>query len=202
MLFVIRINDWPHRPRRLAHQIGARGPIEKSWWSLKSRAHTVIFDGVEPSLRRRGTDGSQTLRWSKWDSNHWSLSVNELLWPEQERLNRGRGRSRWRRLPRNRSFETISLQRRVVQTPVRRSHESMTDDAAWSLAQRVPLLGGAQLSRLARRGPLPSGDSLRIQLSSSMRSAATKPSGWSSITWCLASGTSTTGARGPIRDDM
>jgi hypothetical protein len=42
----------------------------------------------------------------------------------------------------------------------------------------------------------------RIQLSSIMRSAATKPSGWSSITWCLASGTSTTGARGPIRDDM
>jgi hypothetical protein len=34
---------------------------------------------------------------------------------------------------------------------------------------------------------------LRIQLSSSMRSAATKPSGWSSMTWCLASGTSTTG---------
>jgi hypothetical protein len=43
---------------------------------------------------------------------------------------------------------------------------------------------------------------LRIQLSSSIRSAATKPSGWSSMTWCLASGTSTTGARGPIRDDM
>src|SRR5580693_3838102 len=66
----------------------------------------------------------------------------------------------------------------------------------------VPLLGRAQLSRHARGGPLPSADSLRIQLSSSMRSAATKPSGWSSMTWCLASGTSTTGARGPIRDDI
>ena len=29
-----------------------------------------------------------------------------------------------------------------------------------------------------------------------------KPSGWSSMTWCLASGTSTTGARGPIKDDI
>src|SRR5271166_4100152 len=66
----------------------------------------------------------------------------------------------------------------------------------------VPLLGRAQLSRHARAGPLPSADSLRIQLSSSMRSAAMKASGWSSMTWCLASGTSTTGARGPIRDDM
>jgi hypothetical protein len=66
----------------------------------------------------------------------------------------------------------------------------------------VPLLGRAQLSRHARGGPLPSADSLRIQLSSSMRSAAMKASGWSSMTWCLASGTSTTGARGPIRDDM
>ena len=66
----------------------------------------------------------------------------------------------------------------------------------------VPLLGSAQLSRHARGGPLPSAALLRIQLSSSMRSAATKPSGWSSMTWCLASGTSTTGARGPIRDDM
>jgi hypothetical protein len=66
----------------------------------------------------------------------------------------------------------------------------------------VPLLGRAQLSRHARGGPLPSADSLRIQPSSSMRSAAMNASGWSSMTWCLASGTSTTGARGPIRDDM
>jgi hypothetical protein len=63
-------------------------------------------------------------------------------------------------------------------------------------------LGSAQLSRHARGGPLPSADSLRIQPSSSIRSAAMKASGWSSMTWCLASGTSTTGARGPIRDDM
>ena len=50
--------------------------------------------------------------------------------------------------------------------------------------------------------PPPSADSLRIQVSSSMRSAATNSRGWSSMTWCLASGTSTTGARGPIREDM
>jgi hypothetical protein len=40
----------------------------------------------------------------------------------------------------------------------------------------VPLLGSAQLSRHARGGPLPSADSLRIQPSSSMRSAAMKAS--------------------------
>src|SRR5205807_5534184 len=36
-------------------------------------------------------------------------------------------------------------------------------------------------SRHARGGPLPSADSLRIQLSSSMRSAAIKASGWSNV---------------------
>jgi hypothetical protein len=66
----------------------------------------------------------------------------------------------------------------------------------------VPLPGRAQLSRHARGGSLPSACSFRIQPSSSIRSAAMKARGWSSMTWCLASGTSTTGARGPIRDDM
>ena len=47
--------------------------------------------------------------------------------------------------------------------------------------------------------PPPPADSLRIQVSRSMRSAATNPSGWSSMTWCLASGTSTTGLADPSR---
>jgi hypothetical protein len=50
-----------------------------------------------------------------------------------------------------------------------------SDTAEQEFEPLVSLLGRAQLSRVARRGPLPSADSLRIQLSSSIRSAATPP---------------------------
>ena len=71
--------------------------------------------------------------WRKVDSNHRSLSANELLWPEQERLNRRRGRSRKRRLLRYRASRLGSS----AMSPFHRAYPEYRP-----IITRSPLLAG------------------------------------------------------------